>query len=134
MKSIDFIAQDSVNGLTVVIASKDGIIGFLKNINEPKISKLKVFQQLPFKSIVETNPKTDVINFFDFYPNDQEFICIATNVSTFLFSIAKGILILFIQTPNCKFISILGNEKDKVIIGKTDIESNDYDCHCLEVS
>lgn len=117
-KSIDFITQDDVDGSIVAISSKDGSVGYITNMNDPLESKLHVFQNLPFKSfnVAKKNPNI-VINFFKFYPNNKDFITIATNVSTFLISLSKGILIPFIQTPNCKFISVLDNQNNKVIVG-----------------
>ena len=105
-KSVDFIVQDGVDGQNIIIASKDGTIGFLTNMNELKNAKLQVFQQLPFK-----------INFCEFFPNSQDFLMVSTSASTFLISISKSILIPFIQTQNCKFISVLEDSNDKVVVG-----------------
>lgn len=114
-KSVDFISQDDVDGLTIAIASKDGTVGYITNIDDTKQAKLQVFQQLPFNG--ENTKSNDTMNFFDFYPNSQDFIIIATNSSTFLISISKGVLIPFIQTPNCKFIQLLENSSDQVLVG-----------------
>lgn len=110
-KSIDFISQDDVDGSTVVIASKDGVLGFISNLNDIRKAKLQVYQNFNFKEL------DDSINFVEFYPNNSDFVTIATKKSTFLISISKGILIPFIKTANCKFISLIDNENDKVIIG-----------------
>ena len=32
LKSVDYIAQDDIDGLTIAIASKDGVIGYISNI------------------------------------------------------------------------------------------------------
>ncbi|KAK8838953.1 hypothetical protein M9Y10_032413 [Tritrichomonas musculus] len=117
-KPVDFIAQDDVNGKTLAIASKDGFVGYVTNIDDPQRAELHVFQYLPFKSIFKENKKAQIsIYFFQFYPNDQDFVIIGTNTSTFLISLSRGILIPFIPDPNYKFISILDDEKDKVVVG-----------------
>lgn len=114
LKSVDFITQDDIDGLTVAIASKDGSIGFIKIENDIKQSKLQVFQNFNF--IGSNNNSDIVVNFCEFYPNDQDFLIIATNTSTFLISISKGILLPFIQTQNSKFLTLLEKEKDIVVV------------------
>lgn len=115
LKSVDFITQDDVNGFTIAIASKDGTVGIITNLNEPSQSKLHVYNNLNFTI---GNKKTNiVINFFKFYPNNQNFILVSTNKSSFIFSIEKSGLIPLINKPNIKFISLINKEKDKVIVG-----------------
>lgn len=118
LKSVDFITEDDVDGSIISIASKDGSVGYILNANLTKKQKLQVYQKLPFQTCLKSSDNQhSLISFFEFYPNDQDFIIIATNGSTFLFSILKGVLIPFIQTPNCKFISLIDNSNNQVIVG-----------------
>lgn len=114
-KSVDFICQDDINGLNVAVASKDGTIGFITDINEPEQAKIHVFHDIDYN--YANNDSNIRINFFEFYPNNSDFIMIATNISTHLISLSKGILIPFISSRNCRFISLLDKEHDKVIVG-----------------
>lgn len=115
LKSIDFITQDDVDGFTLAIASKDGSIGYVTNLNEPENAKLQVFQNIDF--LVPNKDSNFNVNFFEFYPNNTDFVTIATNQSTYLISLSKGILIPFIPMKNCRFISLINKEQDKVIVG-----------------
>lgn len=114
-KSIDFITQDDVNGHTIGIASKDQQFGFITNADDLDQIDIQIFQNLNFKG--EEKSTYDKINFFQFYPNSQDFIGIATDSSSFILSISKSTLVPFIQSPHLKFISLIEKENDKVIVG-----------------
>lgn len=119
LKSVDFISEDDIDGSSISIASKDGSIGIITKINDKK-SKLQVFPPLPFNSCLgmsANNNSSNSINFYEFYPNDQDFVMIATTQSTFLFSTRKGVLIPFVPVLNCKFICLQNSSKDTIIIG-----------------
>ncbi|KAK8898390.1 hypothetical protein M9Y10_000675 [Tritrichomonas musculus] len=116
--SVDFITQDDVDGFTVAIASRDGTVGCITNLNDPSQSQLHIFQNLNFS---ENNKKSNFfITFFEFYPNNQNFILVSTNTSTFIISVIKSVLVPFINRAHCKFISVLEAENDKIIFGDSD--------------
>ncbi|KAK8839294.1 hypothetical protein M9Y10_032227 [Tritrichomonas musculus] len=120
-KSIDFITQDDVNGYTVGVASKDQPFGFITNINDTEKVDIHIYQNFYIKG--DNKENNDQINFFEFYPNSQDFVTILTSSSSFVLSISKGTLVPFIQSADCKFISIIDSENDKVIVGN-DSEMN----------
>lgn len=116
-KSVDFITQSDSDGLTIAIASKDGVIGIITNINDPNDSNFHIFHNFDFNQTNKNSEFEICINYFEFYPNCHDFIMIATNSSTFLLSLSKLILIPFIPTSNSKFISHIECENDKIIVG-----------------
>lgn len=111
-KSIDFITQDDVNGHTVGISSKNQTFGFIKNVDKIESVTLQIYQNL--KGLRNSD---DRINFFQFYPNSQDFVTISTNSTSFLLSISNGTMLPFIQSRRCKFIFFIDNESDKVVVG-----------------